>query len=57
MFHDVGVGGKGADEGVVVIVGNVGVDHLHDEGYLLTVVVELHVVQFEVEDVPHAAVD
>ena len=45
VFHDVGVGGECADEGMVVVVGDVCVDHLHDEWHLLAVDVELHVVE------------
>ena len=57
MFHDVGIGGECADESVVVVIGDIFIDHLHDEWHFLAIVVEFHVVEFEVEDVPHAAVD
>lgn len=57
VFHDMRIGGECADESVVVVIGDVLIDHLHYEGYLLAVVVEFHVVQLEVEDVPRAAVD
>jgi hypothetical protein len=57
VLHDMRVGGDGTDEGVMVVVGDVLIDHLHDERHLRTVVVELHVVQLQVEDVPHPAVN
>lgn len=41
MLHDVGILGECADERMMVIVGDVFFYHFHNEGYLLTVVIEL----------------
>ena len=57
VLHDVRILGECADEAMMVIVGDVFFYHLHNEWYLLTVVIELHVVQLKVEDVPLPAVD
>lgn len=57
MFHDVGIGGDGADEGMVVVIWDIFVDHLHNEGNLLTIIVKFHVMQLKVENVPHATVN
>lgn len=57
MFHDVRIGRQGADESMMVIIWYVLIDHLHDEGHFLAIIIEFHVVQLQVEDVPHATVD
>lgn len=45
VLHDMRILCECTDEGMVVIVRNVLFDHLHNEWYLLTVVIKLHVVQ------------
>jgi hypothetical protein len=57
VLHDVGVSCKGTDEGVVIVVGNMFVNHLHDEGHLLAVVIEFHIVKLKVEYIPLPTVD
>ena len=44
MLHDMRILGECTDEGMMVIVRNVFFYHLHNEWYLLTVVIKLHVV-------------
>lgn len=44
MLHNMRILGERTDEAMMVIVRNVFFDHLHNERYLLTVVIELHVV-------------
>lgn len=56
MFHNMGIGGQCTNEGMMVIIGNVRIDHLHDERHFLTIVVEFHVMELEIEDIPHATV-
>lgn len=46
VLHDMRILGECTDEGMMVIVRNVFFYHLHDEWYLLTVVIEFHVMQF-----------
>lgn len=44
VLHNMRILGECTDEAMMVIVRNVFFDHLHNEWYLLTVVIELHVV-------------
>ena len=57
MWHYVGICSKSAKKSVVIVVWDVLVDELHCNRYFLAIFIELHVVKFQVKDVPCTAID
>lgn len=57
MRHDVGIRGQGTEKSMVVVVRNMLIDELHGDGDFLAISIKLHVVKFQVEDIPLSAVD
>ena len=42
---------------MVIVIGNMLLDHVHNKRHFLTVVVEFHIMKLKVEDVPLPTVD
>jgi len=57
VFHDMRLWGECAEKSMMVVVWNVLFDQWHCEGYFFTVVVEFHVVELQIKDVPLTAID